>query len=57
LEEAVARVTGESLRVIRRHGFGVADPLDETFEREAASQPHQILNWDQVAAERRPLFP
>jgi len=57
LEEAVARATGESRRVIRRYGFVLADPLDDMFKREAASQPPQILSWDQVDAARCRLFP
>jgi hypothetical protein len=57
LEEAVARATGEPLNVIRRRGFGLAHAPADTFDREAASQPPRILDWDQVDAARRRLFP
>ena len=52
LEEAVAHVTGESIRTIRRHGFSLVTPLrvfdpDENYQAEP-----QIVDWDAVQARR-----
>ena len=52
LDRAVAEVTGESIRTIRRHGFSLVTPLS-IFDPDAdeIAQP-QVLDWDQIEAER-----
>jgi len=56
IDNAVAAVTGESLCVIRRRGFGIADPADVNFDPEPDDVPPAWLDWDQndsVEPERR----
>ena len=52
LDRAVAEATGESIRTIRRHGFSLVTPLS-IFDPDAdeIAQP-QVLDWDQIEAER-----
>ena len=57
LHRAVAAATGESLREIRRHGFGPADPWEIDFDPEPNDAPPQTVDWDQLAQERYALFP
>jgi hypothetical protein len=57
LHRAVAAVTGESLREIRRRGFGLADPPEVDFDPEPDDLALQIVNWDALALERCALFP
>ncbi|MCY2991338.1 MAG: hypothetical protein NTY19_26215 [Planctomycetota bacterium] len=56
LDTAVAIATGESPSVIRRHGFGIADPLDVHFDPEPDDVPPQYLDWEQMQ-EVRPVRP
>jgi len=57
LHRAVAAVTGESLREIRRRGFGFADPPEVDFDPEPDDLSPQAVNWDALALERYALFP
>ncbi len=52
LDREVANKMGESVGTIRRHGFSLITPLT-IFDPDAEemAQP-QILDWDQVEAER-----
>ena len=56
LDTAVAIVTGESPSVIRRRGFGIADPLEVHFDPEPNDVPPQYLDWEQMQ-ETRPFRP
>jgi hypothetical protein len=51
LNRAVARVTGESRRLISRLGFSLADPPLARFDPEP-SDVAKYLDWDQVAQQR-----
>ena len=53
LDRQVSRITGESLREVRRRGFSVLSPQLSVFDPDADDlcQP-QVLDWDQVEAER-----
>jgi hypothetical protein len=57
LQRAVAAATGETLREIRRRGFGPADLLDIDFDPEPDGVPHQTVDWDALELERCGLFP
>ena len=57
LNRAVATATGESLREIRRRGFSLADPGDFEFDSEPCVSLPQIVDWDQLDAQRPALFP
>lgn len=57
LQRAVARATGETLREIRRRGFGPADPPEVDFDPEPNDLPPQVVDWDLLALERPALFP
>jgi hypothetical protein len=57
LQRAVARATGESLREIRRRGFGPVDSPEGDFDPEPDDLPPQIVDWDALALERPALFP
>jgi hypothetical protein len=52
LDEAVARVTGESLRTIARHGFSVADPDLMDYDPEPYDVEDRIVDWDALDAQR-----
>jgi len=54
LNTAVAVATGESPSVIRRRGFGFADPLDVNFDPEPSDVPPQWLEWQQMQEEQQP---
>ena len=52
LDRAVAERTGESVATIRRRGFSIFHPLTVFDpERDDVTQPN-ILDWDDVEAER-----
>lgn len=57
LHRAVAAATGESLREIRRRGFGPADPAEVDFDPEPNDVPPQTVDWDALEFERCGLFP
>ena len=53
LDRQISRLTGESLREVRRRGFSVLSPQPSVFEPDAddVCEP-QILDWDHVDAAR-----
>lgn len=53
LDSAVAQVTGESLRTIRRRGFTIIDPEIANFDDEPDLLPAQVVDWDALDAQRR----
>ncbi len=57
LECAVARATGETIREIRRRGFGLADPFEIDFDPEPNELPPKTVDWDELEAGRLGLFP
>lgn len=52
LERAVAEVTGETRREIRRRGFQLLSETEATDDVDAA-----VVDWDALEAERPVLFP
>jgi hypothetical protein len=56
LELSVARATGESLPVIRRLGFLLADPEDEFSDPDDEALGPSVLDWDErpEASSQRP---
>lgn len=46
LDREVARVTGESLRTIRRRGFSIVDLNEQQFDTEPDDLPAMVLDWD-----------
>ena len=56
-DEAVAQATGESLREVRRRGFGPANPSEIDFGSEPYNCPPQWVDWDDLEAHRVGLFP
>lgn len=52
IDQAVAVATGESVEVIRSRGFGVADPLDVSFDPEPRRPMY--FDWDTHAAAEWP---
>ena len=57
LDRAVARVTGENLRIITRLGFSLADPLFVEHDPEPCDIEDMIMDWDACALRRNmPLF-
>ena len=57
LNRAVAMATGESLREIRRRGFGPADLEEPNFDPEPNQLPPQTVDWDVFDASRLALLP
>ena len=51
LDRAVAGVTGESRRTIRKRGFSLVDPLAGSGERRGVDVA-KFLDWDQVQRAR-----
>ena len=56
LNQAVATVTGETIRRIKRIGFNWADPRYPNHDPEA-SELDRYLDWDQVDSDRNIQFP
>jgi hypothetical protein len=52
LDAAVARMTGEDLRLIRQRGFSLAEFDDERFDPEPDQRPPQTVDWDDVELQR-----
>lgn len=52
LDRAVARATGENLRIISLLGFGPADPVCVVHDPEPCDIEDKIVDWDAVDAER-----
>jgi hypothetical protein len=53
LNQAIARVTGESLSLITDRGFSIADPLDVNFDPEPRRP--MVFDWDTMCAAEWPL--
>lgn len=53
LERELVQKTGESVRTIRRHGFSIVNPRERDFDPEPDLLPIQVIDWDQIEAERR----
>jgi hypothetical protein len=47
LDAGVARVTGESVRRIRRQGFSLVGPIQSQFDSDL-DMPPQVIDWDDV---------
>jgi len=56
-DRAVANATGESLREIRRRGFGPALQPVLDFEAYECERSPQLVDWDELSADRPSLFP
>ncbi len=57
IDRSVSRATGEPLCEIRRRGFSLADPAKVQFDPEPSERAPQVVDWDQLAAQRVSLFP
>lgn len=53
LERQVSRLTGESVREVRRRGFSILTPQPSVFDPNAddLSEP-QLVDWDDLEANR-----
>ena len=47
IDQAVAVATGESVATIRELGFGIADPLEVTYDPEPRRP--LVLDWDSMS--------
>jgi len=56
LDKAVARATGENLRVISRLGFSLADPIFVEHDPEPSDPDDVVLDWDADAMARNVAF-
>ena len=52
LNRAVARATGENLRVISQLGFSLADPVSVEHDPEPTDIEDMIVDWDTLELER-----
>jgi hypothetical protein len=52
LNRAVARATGEHLRVISRLGFSLADPVSVQHDPEPCDIEDMIVDWDALDLQR-----
>jgi hypothetical protein len=50
IDRAVARATQESLREVRRLGFGLADAMDLERDRELDDRLPLMVDWDEREA-------
>ena len=53
IDQAVANVTGETIRLIHDIGFSIADPLDVCFDPE--TRLPLFLDWDSMMPEELPV--
>jgi hypothetical protein len=53
LDRAVARAMGETCNTIRRLGFELADPLVVRHDPEPPRRDPQVVDWDELDAQRR----
>ena len=55
IDQAVAEVTGESIRTIRRRGFSIVTPLKVSDpDGDDQTLPH-VLDWDRVESAAAPV--
>ena len=54
IDQAVANVTGENIRLIHDLGFSIADPLEVGFDPEPRGP--FVLDWDSMCAVDYPSF-
>lgn len=52
LNRAVAKATGENLRVISQLGFSLADPISVQHDPEPCDVEDMIVDWDALELER-----
>ena len=52
LNRAVARATGENLRVISQLGFSLADPVSVQHDPEPCDIEDMIVDWDALDLQR-----
>ena len=52
LNRSLSRVTGESVRTIKRLGFSLFDPGANNTESDAIDLPPQVVDWDQLEIDR-----
>jgi hypothetical protein len=48
IDQAVANATGENIGLIHELGFGIADPLDVSFDSEPRGP--LMFDWDSMSA-------
>jgi len=56
LDRAVARVTGEDLREIRRRGFSCCDLDEVCFDPEPDLMLPQVMDWDDYDLRRNVAY-
>jgi len=52
VNRAVAKATGENLRIISRLGFSLADPLSVEHDPEPSDVEDMIVDWDKLDMQR-----
>jgi hypothetical protein len=52
LNRAVARATGESVSFVKYQGFLLDDPTDDADDSDYGDTEPQVIDWDQLDAER-----
>ena len=55
LDRAIARATGESLRMIKRFGFSAFDPALPLADSDSSEQEPRVVDWDILERERMAL--
>jgi len=55
LHRALARVTGESVRTIKRLGFSLLEPDLGQLDAEVPDLAPQAVDWDRLEADRMAL--
>ena len=53
IDQAVATVTGENIRLIHNLGFSIADPLEVAYDPEPRKP--LMLDWDSMSPAEWPL--
>jgi hypothetical protein len=56
IDNAVAAVTGEDLRVVRHRGFSIVDLENDNFDPEPDLLPPQTIDWDELESSRTSSF-
>jgi hypothetical protein len=52
IDNEVAAVTGEDLRVVRHRGFSIVDLENDNFDPEPDLLPPQTIDWDELESSR-----